>query len=181
MRVLIDACVLYPTVLRELVMGWASTGAFTPLWSERILEEWRRAAARYSERDQVIAEGEIALLKAQYPEAAVSYDTALEERLHLPDPDDVHVFAAAIAGQADALLTLNVKDFPSNVLAAEGLQRRHPDEFLLEAYHSDPAAMARVVDMVFERARTHGIDTSNRRAVLKRARLPRLGKALDAP
>jgi len=178
MRVLIDACVLYPTVLRELVIGWAATGTFVPLWSERILDEWRRAAARHSERDQVIADGEIALLKARHPEAAVSHDTALEDRLHLPDPDDVHVLAAAIAGGADALLTLNVKDFPTNVLAAEGLLRRHPDEFLWEAYHSDPTGMRRVVDEVLERAGTHGIDTSNPRALLKRARLPRFGKAL---
>ena len=52
MRVLIDANVLFPTVLREIVLGLAETGYFEPLWSERILEEWRRAAAR-------IGEGEI--------------------------------------------------------------------------------------------------------------------------
>ena len=46
MRVLIDTNVLYPTVLREIVLGVAARGVFTPLWSERILEEWRLAAAR---------------------------------------------------------------------------------------------------------------------------------------
>ena len=39
MKVLIDACVLYPTVLRELVLGLAATGAFEPLWSARLLIE----------------------------------------------------------------------------------------------------------------------------------------------
>ena len=40
MRVLIDACVLYPTVMREVVLGVAAQGLFTPRWSPRILEEW---------------------------------------------------------------------------------------------------------------------------------------------
>ncbi|MBL3553988.1 PIN domain-containing protein, partial [Rhodovulum sulfidophilum] len=44
MKVLLDACVLYPTVLREILLGVARRGGFTPLWSARILEEWARAA-----------------------------------------------------------------------------------------------------------------------------------------
>lgn len=179
MKVLIDACVLFPTVLRELVIGWAGTDAFEPLWSERLLEEWRRAAARHSERDEVIATGEIALLKARFPDALVPADPGLEDRLSLPDPDDVHVLASAITGQADALLTLNTKDFPINTLTAEGILRRHPDEFLLEGFHGDPDAMRALVRDVLAQAARHGIDTSNPRALLKRARLPRLGKALS--
>lgn len=179
MRVLIDACVLFPTVLRELVIAQAATGAFTPLWSARILEEWRRAAARFGEQDGDIADIEIAALKARFPSAEVGLMVETEARLSLPDLDDIHVLAAAIDGRADELLTLNTKDFPTNALAAEGLIRRHPDEFLLEGFHNDPAQMRDIVEQVLERARNHGIDVSNRRAILKRARLPRLGKALD--
>ncbi|MGR3513747.1 MAG: RSP_2648 family PIN domain-containing protein [Paracoccaceae bacterium] len=180
MKVLIDACVLFPTVLRELVMGWAKAGAFEPLWSDRLLEEWRRAAARHSKRDEVIATGEIALLNARFPDAIISADPGLEDRLYLPDPDDVHVLASAITGQANALLTLNIKDFPTNTLAAEGILRRHPDEFLLEGFHSEPDAMRDLVRDVLAQAARNGIDTSNPRALMKRARLPRLGKALDS-
>ena len=32
-RVLIDTCVLYPTVMREMVLGVAARGAFEPIWS----------------------------------------------------------------------------------------------------------------------------------------------------
>ena len=39
LRILIDACVLYPTVMREMVMGAARAGVFEPLWSARLLEE----------------------------------------------------------------------------------------------------------------------------------------------
>jgi len=46
MRVVLDACVLYPPVLREILLGAASAGLYDPLWSERILEEWARATRK---------------------------------------------------------------------------------------------------------------------------------------
>lgn len=179
MKVLIDACVLYPTVLRELVLGWADKGAFEPLWSDRILEEWRRAAARNSVQDGEIAAFEIEAVNAAFPDAKITYSSQTEDQLFLPDPSDTHVLAAAIDGQANELLTLNVKDFPTNALSAYGIIRRHPDEFLLEGFHSDPQNMQELVHSVLSKAARHGIDTSNQRALLKRARLPRFAKALD--
>lgn len=179
MRVVLDACVLYPTLLRELIIGWAAEGGFTPLWSARILEEWRRAAARNGPRDAEIAAVEIAQLTADFPDAEVSVAAETIEKLHLPDIDDIHVLAAAIDGGADEILTLNLRDFPTNALAAHGIIRRHPDEFLLEALHADPKRMTALVARVLAKAASFGIDTSNRRKLLKRAKLPRFAKALD--
>ncbi len=179
MKVVIDACVLFPTVLRELVLDYAAMGAFEPIWSARLLEEWRRAAARVDEGGSVIADSEIAVLKMRFPEAEVVVSPETEAGLSLPDPADVHVLAAAIDGGAGELLTLNLKDFPTRVLAGVGIVRRAPDEFLLEGFHADRAGMTALVDGVLARAAAHGIETSNRRAILKRARLPRLAKALD--
>lgn len=178
MKVLIDTCVLFPTVLRQLVLDYAATGAFDPLWSPRILEEWRRAADRHSEQDRMIAESEIALANAQFPNALVAVSDATEARLYLPDPDDVHVLAAAVEGGAAELLTLNLKDFPTRVLAEVGVVRRDPDGFLREAFDADPETIRMVVDGVLARADAVGIDVSNPRAVLKKARLPRLAKAM---
>ena len=178
MKVLIDACVLFPTVLRELTLAAADMGAFQPLWSERILDEWHRAALRHSAQDGEIAAAEIAMVKARFPEAMVQVSEATEARLYLPDPGDIHVLAAAVDGGAGELLTLNIRDFPTNALSAEGLLRRHPDEFLLEIWHRDPPRMAALIGEVLDRAAGHGIDTSDPRKILKKARLPRLGKAM---
>lgn len=179
-RVLIDACVLYPTVMREVVLGAAGTGLFTPLWSARILEEWRRAAARHGEGQGgegqgVVAEGEIALLRARWPDAEVTAPSGAEEALHLPDPDDRHVLAAAIEGGADVLLTLNLRDFPTRTLGAHGVLRRDPDGMLAEA----AATVAPVVEAVRAEAERLSGAPWERRALLKKARLPRLAKALD--
>lgn len=179
MKVVIDACVLFPTVLRELVLGVADTGVFHPLWSKRILEEWRRAALRHGAQDGEIAGVEIALLSTRFQKALVDVRPNTEARLTLPDPDDDHVFAAAVDGGADEVLTLNTRDFPTNALAAEGIVRRHPDEFLLEHFRGDQMAVGAVVENVLARAKSHGIDTSNPRALLKKARVPRFAKALD--
>lgn len=178
MKVLIDACVLYPTVLREIVLGLAARGGFEPLWSDRILEEWARAAARLSAGDEIVARGEIAALRARFPGSVVPADPAVEARLWLPDADDVHVLAAAVAGRADVLLTLNIRDFPLKALDPLGIFRRHPDEFLLDALNADPAGLRAVVDEVHGTAERLSGESLPLRALLKRAKLPRLGKAL---
>jgi len=174
MRVLLDACVLYPTVPRDLLLGCAGAGLLAPLWSPRILEEWRRAVLRRHPEHAVIVEGEIAALRASYPAAEVAVPDDLPERLALPDPDDVHVLAAAIAGGAAALVTFNMADFPGRALARHAIVPRHPDGLLLELLAEAPGPVGAVIERVLAPLETMGPP----RAILKRAKLPRLGKAV---
>ena len=177
MRVLIDACILFPTVTRETVVGAAAAGGFVPLWSARILEEWARATRRLPEGAEAVARGEIALLRAAWPEAEVAVDAGLAETLSLPDPADRHVLAAAIAGGADVLLTRNRADFPTRTLARHGITLREPDGFLVELLEGG-VDLARVAAGVQARAERASGRAQPLRALLKRAGLPRLGKAL---
>ena len=68
MKAVLDACVLYPTVLREILILAAEAGLYEPVWSDRILAEWRHAAARLGQGE--VAGAEIALLRAARPGAA---------------------------------------------------------------------------------------------------------------
>ncbi|WP_299134264.1 RSP_2648 family PIN domain-containing protein [uncultured Amaricoccus sp.] len=178
-RVLLDANVLFPTVLREMLIGTARRGGFVPLWSPRILEEWARATRRLPSGAEAIARAEIALLRADWPGAGVTPPDALIAGLDLPDADDRHVLAAAITGGATALLTLNRADFPGWRLAAHGIQRREPDGFLLELWHAGTDLRA-VAAEVRARAERAGGQPRDLRPLLKRAGLPRLAKALEA-
>ena len=178
MKVLIDTCVLYPTVLRAVTLGVARTGAFTPLWSARILEEWARAARKLGPGGEAQARAEIAELRQDWPCAEVAWPSSLEARLWLPDPNDVHVLAAAIAGSADVILTHNAQDFPRGPLADEGLSRADPDGFLLGIFKADPEGVAAAADAVLAEARRLSDADWQIRPLLKKAGLPRLGKAL---
>lgn len=178
--VLIDACVLYPTVMREVVLRCAGAGLFKPLWSARILEEWARAAAKLGPEGVLQARAEIALVSEHWPGAEVAEaPEVLTARLWLPDRNDIHVLAAAVHGGAGFLMTLNTKDFPARIMAEEGISRVDPDQFLLRLFqdHPEPVRHA-ATEVLAEAQRLSGTDWGMR-PLLKKARLPRLGKALS--
>ena len=58
--------------------------------------------------------------------------------MHLPDPDDRHLIAAAIEAKATHILTWNLRDFPTAELKKHGLMRQTPDVFLAELYDRVP-------------------------------------------
>ncbi|MCT4556181.1 MAG: PIN domain-containing protein [Pelagimonas sp.] len=180
MKVLLDTCVLFPTVMREMLLGVAGQGAYTPLWSARIEEEWARAARKIGPDGEAQARSEIAMLRIGFPKATVSWPPSLESRLWLPDPADLHVLAAAIAGSADLIITLNAKDFPRNILEEEGLKRLDPDAFLMQHWKDAPDLVQQVGDEVLATARRLSGEDWQMRPLLKKARLPRLAKALSA-
>lgn len=179
MKALLDANVLYPTVLREILTGVARAGLYRALWSDRILEEWARATVKLGPGAEAVARGEIAVLRVAFPQAAVSVPQGLMARLWLPDPDDVHVLAAAIAGNADVIVTMNAADFPRQTLTEEGLDRQDPDQFLLSLADRDLTTVHAVCEAVRAEAERLSGTAQPLRALLKRARLPRLAKRLD--
>lgn len=180
MKAVLDACVLYPTVLREILQGAGEAGLYQPVFSDRILREWVLATAKLGPAAPAIAEGEAAVLRTSFPRALERERPEIEARLHLPDPNDVHVLATAIASSADAIVTFNAQDFPGHVLAVEGVTRRDPDGFLWELQSRHPAAMARIVEAVRAKAEAISGQPVALKGLLKRAKLYRLAKALEA-
>jgi predicted nucleic acid-binding protein len=178
MKAVLDACVLYPTVLREILQGAAAAGIYDPVFSDRILREWVLATAKLGADAPAIAQGEAATLRAAFPRALTRERPEIEARLLLPDPNDVHVLATAVAAGADTIVTFNAQDFPGHVLAAEGITRRDPDGFLWELQSHHPEAVARVVEKVRAKAEAISGQPVPLKALLKRARLYRLAKAL---
>lgn len=178
MKAVLDTCVIYPTVMRQMLLGVAREGVFTPLWSARIIEEWQRAAVKLGPQGVAQAGAEAVMLAADWPDAEVIWPPSLESRLWLPDPADIHVLAAAIAGSADLILTVNAKDFPRNILAEEGVSRADPDTFLLGVFEAEPDLVQHVGTTVLDEARRLSGEAWDIRALLKKARLPRVAKAL---
>lgn len=130
-RVVLDACVLYPAALRDLLLELAVFDLYKPHWSEHIHQEWMRAILR--ERPelsiaQLLRTREFMDQSAE--EALVTGYEPLIDGLQLPDPDDRHVLAVALVCHADAIVTFNLKDFPEEILNTWGIEAIHPDDFI---------------------------------------------------
>lgn len=177
-RILIDACVLYPTVMREVVLGVAKAGVFEPLWSTRLLEEWARAAIKLGPEGEAQARAEIALLRAAWPKSERPAAPGVEARLWLPDENDIHVLAVAVDAGADLIMTLNAKDFPRGTLSEEGLGRIDPDGYLMQLWPTHEETIRSVAQDVLETAQNLSGTDWEMRGLFKKARLPRVAKAL---
>ena len=177
MRAVLDANVLFPTILREILTDLAGAELYTCLWSPRILAEWRHAAARLGPDQDAIAGAEIALLRARFPQAELSDDGIRALDLDFPDPADRHVVEAALAGDARLIVTANLRDFPRHLMAPLGLRAIHPDAFLLDLLAEDPVQVRAAVQKARDKAAAMG-GAMTASEMLKRCRLPRLSKAL---
>ena len=130
----LDANVLYPFSLRDTLLRLAELELYTPLWSERILDEMHRNLVEHRLTDAQAASIEEAM-RAPFEEAAV--DPAEIERLEpamTNDPKDRHVLAAAVAADSELIVTFNLGDFPPDTCEPVGVEAIHPDEFLLDLH-----------------------------------------------
>ncbi len=138
-----DANVLYPAELRNLLMHLALTGLFRAKWSADVHEEWISALLEKRPdltRDKL--ERTRALMDLHAVDALVTGYEDLIPGLRLPDPNDRHVLAAAIRGQANVIVTMNLRDFPSEIVGAFGIKAQHPDEFILHLLDLAPDAVS---------------------------------------
>lgn len=128
---ILDANVLYPNLLRDLLLSLASAGLYHARWTDRINEEWTRNLVMKRPDIESKIEELVERVNQSVPDCLVENFESLIDGLKLPDPDDRHVLAAAIAGHADAIVTVNLKDFPKAILARHNLEAIHPDDFIM--------------------------------------------------
>lgn len=143
---LLDANVLYPARLRDLVIRLAIAGLYQARWSERILDECFDNLLEDRPdltREQLTRTRQ--LMTTALPDASVAdYDDRVEE-LDLSDPDDRHVRAAAVTAGASLLVTDNLDDFPGDRIP-EGLRVVSTDEFVLKLARDDLDVVVDVVE-----------------------------------
>lgn len=104
-RILLDSSVLFPNVLRDTLLTLAEHDLFEPQWSAAILSEVRRNVIAKRGVSAAAIDRTIALMSSSFEYALVEGWEPLVETLRLPDPDDRHVLAAAIAGGAGSIVT----------------------------------------------------------------------------
>lgn len=145
----LDASVLYPAPLRDLLLELAVSDLYRAKWSNAVQDEWINALLRTrTDLTRERLERTRELMNAHTRDALVTGYEDLIEVLTLPDPDDRHVLAAAIKGRADLIVTANLKDFPADALARWGIEAQHPDEFLTHQFHLSQPVFLKAVKTV---------------------------------
>ena len=128
---MLDACVLYPAPLRDLLLSLAAAEIYRAKWSQQIHDEWtRNLIANRPDLDPQRLASTCTRMNAAVPDSLVTGYEDFIESLELPDPDDRHVLAVAIRSDADAIITFNQRDFDETVLTKFDLYTEHPDEFI---------------------------------------------------
>lgn len=146
---LLDANVLYPAPMRDLLLQLAVADLFRAKWTADIHREWIDALLRHEpHRERAALERTRNLMDAATRDCLVTGYGPLIPSLTLPDPDDRHVLAAAIVGRCDAIVTHNLRDFPREALAEHGIEALHPDEFLLHQMGLEPVLFCTSVSKV---------------------------------
>lgn len=133
--VILDACVLYPARLRDLLMHLGIAGLYQPKWSHAIQDEWcRNLIANRPDIPSQALQRTVKLMNSALPDANVTGYKGLIKGLEMPDPHDRHVLAAAIRAKAEIIVTLNHKDFPPEVLRPFEIEALHPDVFISDLF-----------------------------------------------
>lgn len=151
--VIYDANVLYPSLLRDVLIRVAQRGMVRARWTERILDEvFMNLVSNRPDLDHTKLARTRELMNAAVRDVLVEGYEALIPTVTLPDENDRHVVAAAIRAQAQMVVTTNLRDFPSNELGKWNIEAKHPDDFLVDQFHLDAIALHVILQQIADSA-----------------------------
>lgn len=172
--VLADANVIYSRVLRDYLLYAADAEIVSITWSREILHEvTKHLAANVPGFTAASSARLVAAMNRAFPYAEVEPRPRDYERLAaltLPDEDDRHVLAAALAAEATVLCTANIRDFPPAVTGSFGFEVVSPDALLSELITEYPDRIITVHTTSVERL--PGATDTSTIAALDRAGAP---------
>ena len=157
---LLDTCVLWPSLQRDVLLSLAAEGLYRPAWNSVILAELDyEQAAKLTRRGVAPADAGhraahlIEQMRQAFDDAEITGWEGLEGTYGLPDPDDEHVVASAVV--AGAIITLNTKDFPATLLPF-GLETLRPAEFAANTVALDPHRAPHAIRTIASRTGRQG-------------------------
>jgi len=139
--IVLDANVLIPNALCDLLLRLAEEDLYLPRWFVEILDEVRRNLPGVA---PAAAERRIMFMNAAFETAMVTgHEYLIPEMTN--QIKDRHVLAAAVACDADRIITCNLRDFPRESCEPHGVEAEHPDDFLLGLWGREPPLITRVL------------------------------------
>jgi predicted nucleic acid-binding protein len=128
--VLLDANVLVPIHLTDLLLRLAEAETYRPLWSEQVLQEVERNLPKVGLTPEK-ATHRVGVMRREFPDAMITgYEPLIDAMTN--DSKDRHVLAAAVRADAEIVVTANLHDFPKSACVPYDIGVVHPDDFLLD-------------------------------------------------
>lgn len=177
---LLDACVLHSIATADALMSLASAGLYAAKWSRTIEAEW--IASVEARRPDL--KGRLNDRRDHMRDAVPDWEVAENAwrsssgGLKLPDSGDIHVLAAALAGHADCIVTVNLRDFPSDVVGPLGIEVLHPDQFIVAQWDLDQLAAVASFKRMRARWKKPEATADDFAAAFERAGLPATAQRL---
>ena len=147
-RAILDSDVIFSRVLHELFGRVAAEARLLDLiWSEPLLTEAERVLIERKPVPPKVAARWVGYLHQAFPGGEVDItrlDPAIDLATLTSDPDDRHVCALAIVGEADCLFSFD-RGYLRKELAAYGVNVLSPDAFLSTQIDNEPEALRTVI------------------------------------
>lgn len=143
-RAFLDTCVLFPQTLRDVLLTAAESGLYHPLWSAHVLDELERNLIenRGLTRNQTSRLREE--MNGAFPDSCVTdYEQLIDAMTtHFGDR---HVLAAAVRGNAETVVTENLRHFPQAACDPYEIRPSSVDDFLCDLLSVDHERMCEVL------------------------------------
>lgn len=147
-RAVLDADIIFSRVLHELMGRVADDLRLLDLlWSEELLAEAKRSLVEKKGLSEEIAARWVGYLSQGFPAGRVDISTVpgdLDLQSLTRDPEDIHVCALAIAGNADFLFSFD-RAYLEDPLRLHGIEVPDLDEFLVRQCEEQPEAFRQTV------------------------------------
>lgn len=144
-KAVLDACVIFPAVLRDTLLRAAEQGLYEVYWSDIILEEASRNLVETGRMSPQQAQRLLGTMRQVFPDATLTeFESLIADMTN--DQKDRHVLAATVKAGAQAIATSNLQDFPDRALASFNIEAQSPDEFLMFLFDLAPLTMIRIVN-----------------------------------
>lgn len=176
--VLLDANVLFPFRVRDVLLTFAHEGLFRARFTDDILDEWTRNLIRLKPHLETSVRQQEAMIREVFDACFVTGYQPIMPSLELPDPFDRHVLVAAIRTSAQVIVTQNRCDFPAAVLEEFGIETLGADDMLVSTYELFPSEAARALSWVRKRYRTPPMTASEFLFDLTKSGRPKLAATL---
>ncbi|MDY5127125.1 PIN domain-containing protein [Actinotignum sp. GS-2025g] len=165
----LDACVIVPSRLRDVLFEIAFIGVYRISWSPGVETELIRTVSRLRRERGIPIPATIEYsarllhqMNHAFPVARVGIlCDSIENYGDLPDLGDAHIIEGALRSGSDVIVTFNLKHFPSALLP-NNLTAQHPDEFLLELWWESPLPIAQAIRNIARRTGHKGHRLSER-------------------